>query len=442
MSLDKTWSLSAKAIGQPVIADGVAVVYTMTDTHELRMLGLDAKTGRQLWSHPASPGFGVPGSALSPLVSADVRGRNYAVYLRPGRDADQLANTRIVAADLHSGRDLVVSRPITAYSYLHGCADVRDACVTATLGTTDDSAELRLNLRSGKLSHDKSERLPPNAQRVGNHGLYVLTDPDSNIQELGAVVDGVELWQRPVAEIFDYGYASWYGWSWQYSKKDDLYVGLLGSIDFPDDLGSVTTVALDGSTGAVRWSHENIDLNCGGTFGVFPSPGDSLPNAVGCAYRGSIAYGDDGKWDHIDNLDVTMKGYDPVSGKVLWTLPAGAEDSLVFDSTWRFLSDSAHPRIMHDGAATVLDVRTGHTTKAKRHARLLCAKAFDFNYFVPFDDEIKGYRTGGWLAASCDAHLKPRADFALTTANARALGLSDGGPYVVALRDSIAGFGR
>ena len=76
------WEVPLNPIGQPVVADGVALVYAKTATG-VNAHAFSVADGKQLWTQPVHPGLDAPlGSPWNPSVSRTASGRSAAIFLQ------------------------------------------------------------------------------------------------------------------------------------------------------------------------------------------------------------------------------------------------------------------------------------------------------------------------------------------------------------------------
>lgn len=102
------------AIGQPVVADGVALVYASTP-RGVNAHAFSVADGKQLWTQPVHPGLDAPSvPPLEPVVTRTAAGKSAAIFLQatapPPNNSGYEWWTTPVAFDLSSGKELYRGR--------------------------------------------------------------------------------------------------------------------------------------------------------------------------------------------------------------------------------------------------------------------------------------------------------------------------------------------
>lgn len=443
------WTLDLPVVGQPIAVGGVAVVY-VSDDEDLSLVGVDAATGRQLWSQPASPGAVVTGIQVEPTSVRGPGDARLVPYFRPTGDGDLSAH--LVVADPVTGEDRASTGPLYISEPPQPCDDGTDVCVRTFEGRSD--SRIRLDLETGET--DTEPEPPSDSQRaIGSGGL---TDLRVDGVEYLARVDGAEvLWQTPVAEAFGRGWSTNGGWSWVHYREEGLFVGSIGQypeggLD-PDvevmemDLAVDMIVALDAATGAVVWSEQGAGVGCSFYLAlpVALAGGDDVaPAPIRCRSTGtaSVSMEDD---PTFENVDVTLEGFDVATGETTWSVRAGNLPELVFEGGVSAVVDEGSVAFPIDGVPHAVDLRDGSTRPAPDNLTLGCASElvrFEYPEPYPFEHGDVTERSGGTLVFVCDRDLAP-VDRPLPADVVAAVGTAVGdGWYVIATEDGLSGYPR
>lgn len=338
-STTSTWDLPVEAIAQPVVADGIALVYA-NDDNGLKALAVSASDGKELWSQPIHPGISAPGIELEPAVTKSASGVSAAVFLQPAPAPSDNGGitwwTVPVAVDLKTGQEIYRGEAQLVSSRPAACEDEKDLCFTSMAVTTGLSAEHRVDLATGtERTGADANPLTGNFRLVGD-GLYSVVE--NGTEMLARVSDGKKLWAVDVPSLFGPGATTNFGWTFHYSKKLDLYVGTVGSNPttetdyaklmkdgFTVDLTKRKTVGFRASTGEVLWTADGAESWCSSSLGKTDTKledGNALP--VRCEYtQGNLKL----PAGTYENAMAKLVGYDPLTGKAGWqTEPMAVDD--------------------------------------------------------------------------------------------------------------------
>ncbi len=202
-----------KPVSQPVVAGDRVVVYVAADKG-LRLLGLDAASGRTVWSVRASASDITPGVAPTLMVAGGA-----AIYLAPV--SGELAE--LAAVDAETGAE----RWRGDRGYFSGwpapCAEA--VCVPAELQAIGAFPGLhRFDGATGEL---RSIVAIGDAPRDVGEGLF---DPGDRAPErlVAAGANGVT-WSRPLAKLFGRGFSTDEGWNFGRYDALGLFVGSAGA---------------------------------------------------------------------------------------------------------------------------------------------------------------------------------------------------------------------
>ncbi|MCP2047916.1 UNVERIFIED_ORG: hypothetical protein J3D58_001988 [Paenarthrobacter nicotinovorans] len=402
------WEVALDPIGQPVVADGVALVYTR-GTEGVEAHALSVATGKELWKQPVHPGYDAPGNPLKPALTRTASGKSAAIFLQAaaapaGFDTDVVWWTSPVAFDLGTGKELYRGRPELVSTRPFACDDLFDMCFIAF----DDSAqsvEHWVDLESGDDSGGADiNELTGVFQPVGKELYAVEKD---GVEKLAHVSYGEVKWQVEVEKVFGKGASTDLGWHFTYSEKLDLYVGSVGinptGVDpekFPENSLSVNlrdstkTVGFRASSGRVLWTADASTLQCSKTMSAGDTKmgnGTALP--VRCEYVDGYIEFPAGKYRGARSKVV---GYDPLTGEASW------ESKPVYVYSWDeygLIPSASHGEFLIAGTfwdSNLVDTRTGKPRGAGFDDGFICWK--NATYTVPPNGPYKD-RPGGEIGA-------------------------------------------
>lgn len=451
-SVTPIWELTVEPIAQPVVADGIALVY-VKDDGGVKATAVTVADGKELWSKPIHPGIAAPGVELEPAVTKSSSGASAAVFLQA---APALANsggmtwwTAPVAVDLKTGQEIYRGEAKLVSSRPAACEDEKDLCFTSMTTATGRSIEHRVDLATGtELTGTEVNPLTGSFRLVGD-GLYSVVDKGT--ESLARVAGGKKLWATDVKSLFGPGATTDFGWTFKYSRELDLYVGTVGSNPttetdyaklfrdgFTVDLTKRKTVGLRASTGEVLWTADGAETWCSSSLGKTATKldeGQALP--VRCEYTQGTQSIPGGTYE---NTMAKLVGYDPLTGKAGWQ----TEPMVITD-----IKDLLIPTTGRGGAILagsneglkLVDTKDGKSRAATSEDVFLCAAAAKYPLPAnpPFPALPEGnLGSGGDTAFTCDKD--GTAVQSLTAGTLGDIDTVDGGTAVLALAGKISGY--
>jgi hypothetical protein len=160
-----------------------------------------------------------------------------------------------------------------------------------------------------------------------------------------------------------------------------------------------------------------------------------------CA-RGTVAFRRASPPSH-DSLDVTVEGFDPVTGATTWSVAVGNAPSLAYGEASPGIAGATTIAIARPDGPLLLDYATGATEAPSPDATFWCmAPAYYEHASIPstWTDVWQIFnQRGGSLAFICDGQGRAAARLPSAAAT-RAVGATVGGYAVVATRDGFYGF--
>lgn len=312
-AVEPKWEIASETMfGEPVIRDGVLLMYAIDEAVGMTLTAYDVETGDQLWQHVASPG----GAYSNPILSSvDSAGRAYplptmaplvvetgekgtpaVVFFERELDAGITPDDFLRAADLDTGEllevttpsidpDDLVFRPVgtnengdvfaNVYSPGYRCGD--EICFASNDGDESegvgsvvlDPATMEARFERTIVPPDPDEADTVLAIEWGIEYARVIGDGFG----VARFVDGEELWRVDVKELFGVERTSPPDYI-DFVEVGDLvliqgYQPLLETLDpgkphtySLDFVESRTLVAVDRETGAVQWRVPGGDMLC------------------------------------------------------------------------------------------------------------------------------------------------------------------------------------
>jgi hypothetical protein len=316
-------------ISQPAAVAGRFVFYAAA-AGGIRVVALDARSGRTVWSRPASSASNAPGQPPT-LVVAD----GAVVYLGTAK----APAAELVSVDAATGKERWHSAPGSFTSWPGICADSAGAVCLSGQG-----AVLRFGVANGHLL--QAVRFAPTAAgREVGPGLF---DPGQRNPELLEASHGASIvWRARLASVFPRAGASTdYGWNFDRYNRLGLFVGGPGFAPLREtattatlDLSRAMTAGFRIADGGTVWRDAGSTYVCN----YLPCPGQANPSVsepgdlsvepgTGIRLRltGRVTV-------HVGpepplvspRSRVIVEGFDPATGRTRWTWDAGHDTGLI-----------------------------------------------------------------------------------------------------------------
>lgn len=400
------WQQPLDVIGQPVVADGVAVVLA-TRKKKLRLHAFDVATGEQLWTATSTPSMVGPGAVHPSLVK---RGKDtWVAHLSPPKDRTGPGHDLRVA-DLRTGRGVARVRNHFFGTSPSPCHDGNDVCVLAQgRGTEAGNHRLRVVEKTWVREPDG-----PSGTRVLDASIGLALSRSEDAEKLVRVVDGKVAWRLPVTEAFPKGASTGYGWVFRHRAEANVLVGtVVGGYEDADDESTVVRVSklrvagIDATTGDVLWRRKGI-LCLGGPDGPDGRSRDDVD--VRCRDTAVGKKVVDGPW-RWSEVHATVEGFDPRTGRTTWSydLGAGARQPLATRQVVHAGVDQVAV-VTHEGPV-VLDLRDGSHRAPVEGEVFACPVEKSFTYrWVDGNPDEDVAQNGTDVVKACDAHGKPVND--------------------------------
>jgi outer membrane protein assembly factor BamB len=413
-------------VGQPAAFDAVVVGIVSVDDDKLFIVGLDPANGGKLWQQPITPSSVAPGVAIR-VKKVD---GNRVAYFRPTGGSGRQAE--LVVADARTGRDLAKSSTGVFSSGPRACANGTAVCVLSRVGDVS-VREFRLEIATGRYRVN-SERLPRGTRSISDAGLLDLGDRPDNT--LGLLRNGVLQWRTSISSAFPSGFSTDNGWSWDLFADHRVIVGsVYGEPSIVDanrvwDLARTeATAGLSEATGEVLWRDRGSAFHCHMANINYP---------VRCRESGVAISSPDAPVSY-KGLQVTVEGFDVATGMTTWSVPMGATMALT-SARERPIAGATQVIVDAPAGPVVLDYATGKTHAPIPGATYWCMTSNNYTLAYPYQTEDGPLykRSGGELAAICDAHRQPATALPSTAATIAA-GAQVGGYAVIATHHGYVG---
>lgn len=388
-------------------AGGQNVIVYTTQRRVMYLQALQPRTGRTLWRKAASAGLIPDGMYLSPLVLG-----NRVIYLRPvGYPGD----TRLVVADVTTGRDLSVSPAV--YQVFDAPADChRAVCFGATVKGTQ--IRFRLEPATGKVSATTPTGITDNGIEIVDDLYMVPGDPEKKQPDrLSGRSAGKQVWSRPLTDLFGTFASSrsyWLVHTWTPGKGSriaahgDVLIGTVG----PEPPASTGTVAVNelirttgfgAKDGVGLWTVPGSSHHC-----VIGLNGLAASAFLRCRFSADALAAGGANGPVLVRGSVALEAFDPGTGKTRWSVPlktaAGANVSTVGDAI-RSAFDGRLVVPTRSGIAAV-DVATGKA-RPSDGAAIVCRRDVEADIFGYRSPGSQYRRTIGYLDDSCNAAGQP-----------------------------------
>ena len=447
------WHVDGNLVGEPTVKNDIVASYVSDRAGELEIAVWNSRTGTLLWRDQAVTGQQTRGIEVSANI-VDVGGTLFVPYLRdlPG-DENEWQET--VVADAVTGVPITLDNSaVWNTDRPSECVDAQEICFAGIL-TTDNERKVRsyrIDVPNGTVVPETDATIPGNARFLGPRIFSTHGRSPEGTEILGYITGGAVLWQRPYEEVFGSGYSSDGGWSWVHTDETGPLIGSGASYDprttdsdeFSYDYTEQRTVALDRETGALAWKIDAAS-DCIASVIDEEHVKDILPTCRWNSGTVSVSLGADGI-DHdpdFDNLDMDLIGVERETGKIVWSLPLGGDESVISRGDSSFYSRMALRPVSITSVVTLVDALTGESTLAPVGGIYACATDRDrFTADFPGDDSAELLRyDDGQDIYPCGVDRKALDVNRFSPGGIRMAGHAAGdGYYVVGGASGLSGF--
>jgi outer membrane protein assembly factor BamB len=315
-----------KPVSQPSAVGDRLVLYAAAPPG-LRLIAVSGRTGSTLWSVAATPSLNARGEAPTVMTSGGT-----VIYMRPAVGGV----TELVARDVATGRDLW-RVPGLFTSWPEACPESPAAvCVTGSLLWQKRQTYL-LSLDAG---NGETRAIATLGKRSGGRRIAPgLFDPGARSPELLLAAQSSRVtWRQPLGNVFTLqGSSTDWGWNFDRIERHGLFVGSPGwaprsrtSSRIVVDVSRSITAGFRIRDGAVAWRSRGTTYRC--TYLPCPGQEDAGAPSVGVRFRESgtvTATRQRPKPVASRGAKVVVEGFDPHTGRTLWTFDAGREIGLL-----------------------------------------------------------------------------------------------------------------
>lgn len=437
--------MKADLIGQPEFAGESVVAVRRVAGEQLEIFGVDIETGKELWAHPLSPGAAPTGYEVGFEV-VEAGDRHQVGFFAPRQTPVGTASdewwTPIVVVDAESGGELYRSPRVRATEPLDDCEDEGGFCVRAYADGAHEARTWQVDVARRTLV-PAPDVVPDGAREISDGGLYSTNDRPG--ERFGRSVGGRTAWEVPVEKAFGIPVSSDGGWQFGFVEEENVFVGLIGrpaprtgprptSLDFAEQAGG----ALNGETGETLWAEPGVDPTCGPVEPGLVAGG----GLVRCRLAGTVHFG--GDEPRFEDLEVTVEGYDLVSGRTTWSHEVVGESAEALAFHGKAVVSSGGDVMVVDTreGRRLLATRTGELTPVTADDRFLCAEPVEFRYRLGWraPDKTIHDRRGGSLHFPCDGELEPVTGPPSTSSLADGALWATETTYVLGTKDGLVGY--
>ena len=429
------WSARLSPVSQVRMVDGVAVLY-ITAGRDLDLVGLDPRTGHELWRRVASPSYITPGVSID--VAPVGAKQDLVAFFAPNHaGASYPLYADLVVLDPSTGQD--VQRLSGRYfkSTPDRCgAGHRDVCVMATPGGVPFQ-DVTVNLARGTV-RPAALQLPGGARFLSDE---VVDLGDRDPETIAGVVNGKLAWRREVGDLFPAGSSSDKGWNFELDEKSGI---VWGSIAGPSrvepgnpmhllarDESKVSLIGLDRATGKTVWEKPGMSSLCVFSWGL----SGRVEGNYRCRETGLLR----GTYPHLsyDGVhNVTLERFDPATGTATWSREL---DDVPYTAKLALSHDGGVLVATSDGP-TVVDLGSGSTRKAGTDETFTCFESGSYRYrdAITIDGAKVFHRSKDELPFACTGNGKAAHGAELRLPDLA--GTTDGNLQVVAGPKAVTGF--
>jgi outer membrane protein assembly factor BamB len=309
---------------------------TKAGTYELTTV--NARTGKVRWRHPASESLPL-GQERGPVVVG--RTAVFTQMVNESRFTQQ-----VVAVDVATGRvRWIHGRGGLSLFWAPEACGATTVCVSLHDTTTPPhTSTQRVRILDVGTGRQLSQSPPLDAVKLAP-GLYDSVD---HRQLVRTTTDGRQLWRRPIEAIFgdvnplevNVIPTTRAGRKWQTIGLNDNWDIQLGDGRYVGEIGGrgklsvakrlryldyAAVGAFDAATGRRLWAARGATVFCGHLEFTLDHP-------VRCRKTGQVdlSPGAPDKW-RLNDVNVTVEGFDPATGRTRWSWQAGSVRGLAID---------------------------------------------------------------------------------------------------------------
>ena len=397
-----------RPVSQPSAVASRFVLYA-AGSGGLRVVALDVRSGRPVWTALASPSAIAPGVPPT-LLAVD----GEVIILRPvfGQRA------RLVAIDARTGRKRWASNPGYFTDWPERClGEPSYVCDVGTYAAISDESVsvMRFRVRDGHRSRGAllSTGSSLGAPRAVGPGLFDTGQREPEVLESASPTR--RLWLRPLADIFGVPDASTdNGWDIDRVTRAGLFVGSVlaapsvsSTSGYQFDFAAQETVGFSIVKGSVAWTDKGSLYACGQPL---PCPGEFSPGGPSITLRfratGILSAPAGGGALRVSpGASVAVEGFDATTGKNRWSFNAGHDVGLLTEAQVPpQLSSTVLALPNASGAPMLVDLSTGAGTPVASGAVAWCRSLVSYHEDVGYPGPVGPITqyVGGYSFFPCD----------------------------------------
>lgn len=411
--IEPVWEVAGDTMfGEPLIRDGVVLMYAIDEADGMTLTAYDSKTGDEMWQHVASPA----GAWSNPILSSsNSAGRAYPyptmqpLVVETGEDAtpaviffERELNVGITpddflrAADLATGELLEVTAPsidpedfvfrpvgiredgsifANVYSPAFRCGD--EVCYAADDGDASDGGIGLVVLDPTTLEARFEPTAVPPTEGIDftlEWGLEYARTLEENFG-VARFVDGDELWSTQIKELFGVARTAPAD-DVAFTEVGDLvliqgYQSLLETLEpgkphtySLDFVESRTLVAVDRETGEVKWRLPGGDMLCLAVVDR-PIPADATSIPICKAESGGFEYDiEGGEMLSESSIETSIAELNIADGTIGWEVEGAGVPSVsllarLLEFTYASRGDLAMTERASEESEGLVDLRDG-----------------------------------------------------------------------------------
>jgi outer membrane protein assembly factor BamB len=393
------WVADITPAGTPAYIGDTVLVYD--GASDLTIRSLDADTGEELWSAPASTGAVNPDRVLVPTVTTTGDGRVLVAYLQPpvlDEDIDYYEHTLIVA-DARTGEQVMATEPAWTSSVAN-CRFTKEICYSTFDNSTQSFVMQAYDPGSGEVA--------PYVSPVGDgaeveelaEGVFSYTLPDeAKTAVIGRYSGGEILWEKEASYVIGENLSTVK--HIRASRVDEATQSMVLSVarpEIPNDQpftltpADIVTAAFDLETGNALWSVADHIATCVDGPAMLCSGGLVLNRVLG---SGHVL---------LEAADVAMTKVDPLTGEPVWRTELAGLEAFGNASVQPTIASSGETFVFRqDGAYRLLRDSDGEVVDLADDALVACSTPTDFRgpaLSNPMEQPVVFNGSSRWRACS------------------------------------------
>lgn len=373
---------SLHVVAGPVAADGVAVVLVVDPNKTLHLEGVQSN-GHVAWSDPYNASYITAGEFLTPVVVDGV-----TIDLAPATKSTGSGLATVKGIDVATGKVAWTRANIYAADLPTSCEGDTEFCIDVTNSTGYTYSVQVVNPTTGAQVRSQSGLV-----RTLMPGLFQTTSSTATATVVGPT--GARLWTRTFASLFGGPKFDPSG-GWEFRSLGGLMIGSVGDIGVPStttsevNVGNDKTIAIDPTTGKVKWSDPGM-FECMGTM--------PTQDPVICKYHGTVHYNN--LQPDFAGVSLTIEGFAPATGRITWSKAVTDVAPLSEGESDRLASGHELEVTVAGGHHVLLNLQTGATTGLSSTQEVWCETLNQYTAVAVTGDPYSGRKVGVFRFDGC-----------------------------------------